>query len=147
KRPSLLDDPKRAAALRARVAAEGSSLGGVFVAHATFSERGGRITLELGAAAVDDVLRLLRGRTLFQREFFLKGEDAVVWLEAGARAGVAIDGDALRLTLDRASAEALLASLKPQRGSYRVPAVPSLTVEVVPSQILGRDGKVVRVVG
>jgi len=147
RRPSLLDDPERAAELRARVERDGSSLGGVFVAHASFVRDGDRVTLELGAAAVDDVLRLLKGRTSFEREFFLKGDGAVMWVRPGTRAQVAIEGDALTLTLDRASAEALRATLLPKRGSYRVPSLPQLTIAIVPSQIRDRDGKVIRVVG
>jgi hypothetical protein len=146
-RPSLLADPKGAAELRARVERDGSSLGGVFVAHATFARRGSRITLELGAAAVDDVLRLLKGRTSYQRDFFVKGDAAVVWIKPGARAAAEIEEDALTVTLDRAAAEELRRTLAPRRGRYALAGLPSLEIEVVPSQLRDRDGKVVRVVG
>jgi hypothetical protein len=60
---------------------------------------------------------------------------------------VAAQDDVLTLVLDRAAAEALRTAVQPKRGSYRVPALPSFTLEVVPSTIRDREGKVVRVVG
>jgi hypothetical protein len=58
-----------------------------------------------------------------------------------------VKDDVLTLVLDRASAEALRATVQPTRGSYRVSALPGFTLEVVPSTIRDREGKVVRVVG
>jgi hypothetical protein len=146
-RPSLLADPARAAELRRRVERDGSSLGGVFVAHASLARKGAAITLELGASAVDDLQRLLKGRTGYGREFFLKGEDALVWVHAAERSSVKLNDEVLTIEVDRDTAGALRAAVQPRRGSYRVPALPQLTVEVVPSTIRDREGKVIRVVG
>jgi hypothetical protein len=147
RRPSLLTDPARAAELRRRVERDGSSLGGVFVAHAAIQREGGSTVLELGASAVDDLTRLVKGRTLYDREFFLKGEETLVWVQAGDRSSVAVDGDTLTLTLERAAAEALRAAVQPRRGDYRLPQLGGFILRVVPSKILDRDGNVVRVVG
>ena len=148
-RRSLLDEPERAAELRRRVVRDGSSLGGVFVAHAR-CKRGataGAIELELGAAAVDDLVRLVRGRTLYGREFFLKSDEALIWVRAEERATAELDGETLELGLDRAAAEELARTVKPARGTYQLNALREFALRVVPSEIRDRDGKVVRVVG
>ena len=129
-RKSILSDPARAAELRARVEKEGSSLGGVFVAHATFAGKGDEITLELGAGAVDDVVRLLKGRTLFGREFFVKGDAAVIWVRPAEESSVAIVRDQLVIRLTREDAEGLRSTLKTAAGRYELPSLPDLIVEV-----------------
>jgi hypothetical protein len=129
-RASILADPARAAELRARVEQEGSSLGGVFVAHATFAGRGDQVTLELGGAAVDDLLRLLKGRTLFGREFFVKGDAAVIWVRPAEDSSVAIVRDQLVIRLTTADAEKVRATLKTAAGRYILPSLRNLIIEV-----------------
>jgi hypothetical protein len=130
-RTSILDDPSRAQALRTRAAEEGSSLGVVFATWVQWSAVEGGARLTLSVRCVDDLLRMLKGRTLFGRDFHLVSREAGVHVIPGEQPGFREPDGGPELVLDRATAEAMRTTLEPKRGTYAWPALPGFTLEVI----------------
>ncbi len=152
-RTSLTKSDARRAEIEERTAAEGSSTGVLFVDVVGWERDapgGGPagVTLTLGALGVRDFVRLLRGRTLHGRRFQLAGPSSgVIVLAAKSPAFRVDDCDGLVLEIDERTANAMLETLVPRRGTYEWSRLPGLTLVVEPSEIKDRDGRVVDTIG
>jgi hypothetical protein len=154
-RQSILAESNVAEAVVAETAREGSSSGSLAVRELNLEVRSSlwrekRITLVLGASGVSDFQALLRGRTAFGRVFRVVGPDAILTIvpaeEFECKRTKMEKNTEMRLSLT--AAKALAHALQPRRGDYHVPALPHLTVRVVPSEIRDDTGtKVIEVIG
>jgi hypothetical protein len=128
-RKSILDDASRA--LRARAAAEGSSLGVLFGPFVQWTATEGGARLTISVRCVDDLLRMLKKRTLFGRDFHLFSRDAGVHVIPGESPRFREPDGGPELVLDRATAEAMRATLERKRGTYAWPALAGFVLEVI----------------
>ncbi len=157
-RESVLADQKIAEEVAQRTRAEGSNSLGSFVSHVELippdedePEETAYHILEIGAVAVPSLQIGLRGRLPFGRNFTLQGQEMSVVLEplpAEEPPSAEIDDDgSLILGLAAEDALQLADDLAAQAGDYAIPEMPELILRVVPSQIQGPDGHVIRTVG
>jgi hypothetical protein len=133
-RSSLLDDPARAPAIRARAAREGSELSAIVPETLSFHEEGGRFVVRLGPAdmAAEGLPSFLRGRTRLGRPFTLRGREQSVELRGGTESGTSLEGDTLVVTLDGKTREALEAGIAsaPLGEAWSFPGLPFALVLV-----------------
>lgn len=131
-------------------AREGSSMGTSFASHLTVAVKGllkKRATVELSANIIDQLKLVLPGRLPFGNPYGIRGPDTWVGFVPGDEDGWARREGGLEVTLTDASMRAMLDGLEVRRGTYPVPGIPTLTLEVVPTEIKDRDGTVVEVIG
>ncbi|MCP9951624.1 MULTISPECIES: suppressor of fused domain protein [Actinomadura] len=140
-RRSLLADPGVARAVEAGIARDGSSSGLLFVTTAGWLRDAGSTTLRLGALQAPAIADALRGRLPFGRELILQTEDTVLAFRPGdAFAVEEPDEGQLEVHVPPAALDDLTAVLRPTAGSAAVPALPGLTVEIVPTAMRDRYG-------
>jgi suppressor of fused-like protein len=146
-RGSHLADPDFAAAVAQGRAIEGSSTGMTFVGQLAFAS-GPPVRITVGALAVDAIQQVLPGRIGFDRPYTLVSRELQVVFEPAERVRVAGDADGdVVVSLPAAAASALARALKPKRGSYAVPELPGVVIEVVPTPVKDPDGSVAYTVG
>ena len=145
-RRSILDDPMTQAEVEVSIEAEGSSMGGVYVAALAWKDAAEGATLELGALYVTSLIDLLRGRTRHSRFFSMDGPAQRLSVTPGEVAARAVDGETLSLMLPPGLAAELAGRLQPTRGRYAWPEV-GMTIVVEPTEITGASGDVEAVIG
>jgi hypothetical protein len=146
-RPSLLSDPETRAQIATRTAREGSSSAASFTTQLAYVHGPDGVRLTLGAIAVEDLLALLQGRILFDRDFSLMGRGTIVSFRPAETAGFGLDAMELAIDTNEELARELLEKVRPIRGAYSFDALPALTLEVIPTEIKDPQGNVIRVVG
>jgi hypothetical protein len=146
-RPSLLSEPATRAEIDARTAREGSSSAASFTTQLAYVHGADGVHLTLGAIAVEDLVALIQGRILFDREFSLMGRGTIVSFRPAETAGFGLDAMELAIDTNEELAREILMNLRPERGQYSFEALPSLTLEVVPTEIKDQQGNVTRVIG
>ncbi|WP_369039782.1 suppressor of fused domain protein [Stenotrophomonas maltophilia] len=145
-RASLLDDPALAAQVQAGSAREGSSTGMLFLEKLQARVEDGVATLVIGAGQVPSVLELLPLRLRHGKPLTLFGADLAWQFEAGAEDAVQADAEVIRCVLSEASQQALLRTLRAERGRY-VLAEGRLLVVVEPTLLRDAKGAVIREIG
>lgn len=145
-RASILADPARSSALRARADAEGSSMVSTYAQKILFRP-GPPVECEIGALWIDSVRRGVKGRLLHGRPFDLIGENSVLKLVPGDRAGLKLRENELSLIVPPSLAKEILSTLQPRRGEYRFPSLPGFVLKVAPTEIKDQQGQVGDVVG
>jgi hypothetical protein len=150
-RRSILEDKDTADRVAAGIEQDGSSSDRSYVSvlEWTVSRRRGRssATVTIGARVVDNLVRKLRSRLLHQRDFWLAGPEKLFGLRPAGAIGWQTDRDALIVEVNEPAVHAMLATLRPVRGTYIWPELPGLTLEIVPSEIRDPDGKLIEVIG
>jgi suppressor of fused-like protein len=146
-RPSLLDDPATRAEIDARTAREGSSSAASFTTQLAYVHGSEGVRLTLGAIAVEDLVALIQGRVLFDREFCLMGRGTIVSFRPAETAGFGLDSMELAIDTNEDLAREILEKVRPERGTYAFEALPALTLEVIPTEIKDQQGNVTRVIG
>jgi len=146
-RPSWLTDPSFAAACREGARQEGSSHGSSFAPVVRWSEDAEGLVLTLSAIAVDDLIRALRLRVPYNKPFQIHGRRASVRVVPGLGADYRAAGRELLISAPWDAASAMAQTLKPKRGTYPWPGLEGLRVVVVPTDIRGPKGELVRVIG
>lgn len=145
-RPSVLQDPGVSARVAAGRAQDGSSTEALAIE--TLEVAGSRVTL--GAMGVASLLPVLEGRLLFERSLSIRGRDHALVLRPapeGSASSVEQGDEGLTVTLGRRDARALVRSLAPRRGIYRVASLPELEIVVRPSSVRRPTGEVVELIG
>ena len=145
-RPSLLDDPTRAAQVAAGSQRDGSSTGMLFVETLEWSNDGAVTTLVLGAGQVSGVLELLPLRLHHDKPLVVLGKERQWRFEPGAVDGLQLDEDSARCVLSDASVAALVASVRAERGVYPLPGG-RLRIEVRPTLLRDGQGNVIAEIG
>ena len=148
-RDSQMSNPDFEKVWRAGMEKDGSYTGFLYMdkvetglEEAQGQERG---LLRLGAGHVRILTNMLRARVGKGRELFLQGAEAAVQFKPGLQSAVALEEEALVLTLAEDGLEELCAYLKPHAGTCALSGVP-LTLELVPTRIKDRDGNVIQVI-
>src|SRR5262249_25953251 len=145
-RPSLLADARTAEEFERRSSAEGSSQDLLYVSFARWQEEHDTVHLSLGANAVSDLRRALRGRLGHGRSFLLSGREASIAWEPAESDGWRIKDELLVVSLSSHTMNELRATLEERRGIYRWPALRNFELEIVPSPVRDKAGNVVRVI-
>lgn len=147
KRRSLLEDPAKAAAFRARAAEEGSSMKFSHLDEKSRFLPGPPLVWEIGAFWMNSVLRGLRGRILYGRTYALEGPERRVRFKPGSSDSVQWKDPELTLQISPDLAKEMLATLQPKRGDYSWKRLPGFVLRVVPTEIKDQQGNVKEIVG
>ncbi len=148
-RDSLLSDPEFARQVTAKSAEEGASCGESYGDNFDFKiSRWTRVCrLKIGAFLVEDLIRRICGRIPFGRDFILLREQAAVEFIASNKNHWSIEDDTLRLEMTTDTAFALRDILRPVAGTYKLPSIGRLVIEVEKTEIKDNNGNIVKVVG
>jgi hypothetical protein len=149
-RASYRDDRELEAAIQKGIDRDGSSYGVAFTEQLDWERRDdAHLSVSLGAIAVPDLKRALRGRIPFGRPFRFVGPEGVVvlWPDGVAELERPEEDATLTIDLTPDMASAINAGLQPTRGRYVFDEVPGLELVVVPTEVRGEDDEVVEVVG
>jgi hypothetical protein len=138
-RAPLLADATFSAEVTRRTEAEGSTLSGLNVDQLAWASDGGGVRVSLGAYAIEGIADLLRRRPGRGLDGWVQGRDALVVFHAGDAWDVVTEDDVLTLTMPATVAVALAGTLRPEVGTYAVPAAPGLVVAV--EETIVRDAK------
>jgi hypothetical protein len=155
--PKMVTDTERASFLTdaefgRRVAdgtdRDGSSTAVLFVdgLAVTVDERA-RPLVTVGAQPAKTVSQVLPSRLRHGRTLEIQGPAASVIFESADQSSVAFQGQDARIRLNRAGVSEFVRALDAVRGRRELRELPEIVVEVVPTEIKDRSGKVVRVVG
>ncbi|MFC5180531.1 suppressor of fused domain protein [Actinomadura harenae] len=142
-RPSLLEDPEVAEAVRAGIEADGSSSGALFVPEIGWSKDGDKIRLTIGALQAAGVADTLPGRLAHDRDLLLQGDDTMVVLVPADGDGLLVqelDEGNVALGIPASALRALIETLRPEAGVRAVPGLEDLVVEVVQTVIRDQYG-------
>ncbi len=149
-RASFRDDAAFERAVQKGIDRDGSSYGVAFTEQLAWERRDdAHLCVSLGAIAVPDLKRALRGRIPFGRPFRFVGPDGVVvlWPEGIAELERPEEDRALTIDLTPDMASAIYERLTPTRGRYVFAEVPGFELVVLPTEVRGDDGDVVEVLG
>jgi hypothetical protein len=146
-RPSLLSEDATRRQIFDRTAAEGSSSSASFTSQLEFAQTDDGVNLEVGAIAVEDLVALVDGRIRFGRDFSLMGRNALVTFEPAETAGWSVDASELKICVTPDLARELAESVKPHRGTYNFRTLPTLRLEIVPTEIKDQQGQVTETIG
>lgn len=149
-RASILEDESIASEVRQRTATDGSSTGAIFATRMTVGRSGlirHRFRWTLGALEASTIGLVLPGRVPFGQSLMIKGPEHEVLLLPGNSNGIATESGQLKLSLNTGGVQALAAILQPRRGEYNLEELPTLTVEIVPSEIRDGEGSAIDIVG
>jgi len=114
---------------------------------------GKQTRLTLNTLAVSGFLKQLRGRLLHGRSLLVVGQggkaENVAAFEPAEKPSIAFatDGGHLVVSLPATIARDMIEKLRPARGVYEWPSLENFEIEVVPTEIKDREGKVIRVEG
>lgn len=146
-RPSMMLDPAFVAACREGARQEGSSHGSSFASAVAWEARGEQLQLQIGAIAVTDLLRMLRLRLPYNRPFRLHGRRRSVRFIPALSPGWSVEGRELVVHVPWDAAAGMAEVLRAQRGEYKWPGIPNLSILVSPTDVRGSRGELVRVIG
>ena len=140
-RTSLLSDPELAAAVQAGIERDGSSSGVLFVTTAQWERQDGATTLKLGALQAPAIRRSLRGRLPFGRALALQGQDGNLFFEPADTFSVRPGEGGLTIGVPDAALDSLIDAIRSEAGRVPVPALPGLTVEIIPTRLRDAYGR------
>lgn len=142
-RGSVLDDPDVARRVSERMATEGSLMSRIHVDRLGLESTDSGFRVALGALGAERVLRMLTGRSMHKREFFISGDGQVLRCNIAAEPGWHLDGSEATVHLTVRAAEQLRGVLRPVVGEYSVPELPGITFVVEETLIRDQAGRVV----
>jgi suppressor of fused len=146
RRKSLLSDPAFAG-LREQAEREGSSQGETFVTEARWLAEGDLLQITIGATAARDLVKLLKSRVMHNKPFAVYGQQQGIVFQPDAQDAWRTRETLAVVSLSPETAREMLGSLKVERGTYHWARLPTVVIQVVPSEIKDQDGKVIRVIG
>lgn len=149
-RSSLLEDAAFAAQVARRTADEGTSMSMIYVDTLRWAVEGADpevVRLTVGALAVPSTRTLLAGRLGRGEAAWIQGPDRMVSLQPGEGWSVVVEDASMELELPGDAATSLAAVLEPRVGSYTVPELPTLVIEVEETIVRDKDGNELRRVG
>jgi suppressor of fused len=142
-RGSVLGDGDVARLVSERMAAEGSSMSAIHVDRLGLESSNHGLKVELGALAAERLLRMLRGRSLHGREFFVSGEGRVLRCNVASDSGWHVDGAEATVHLTVEAADAFVRTFRPEVGEYVVPGLPEVSFLVEETLIRDQAGRVI----
>lgn len=145
-RGSLLQDPALAAEIHAGSQREGASTGMIFLEALDWSVDAGTTTLIVGANQVPGMRELLPLRLRYGRSLTLVSGQRHWRFEPGAADAVEISQDSARCVLSDSTLQALLDSVRAERGRCPLPGG-VLAVDVQPSVLRDAQGRAIHEIG
>ena len=147
RRRSLRADPAIEAEIARGIERDGSSMAGVNVDLLEIDGQGAVIRLKIGAMTVDRIQRMVRGRLLHGRDFWIVGPSAQLQMHPAATFEWHDEPDGPTMVhLAPASIDGLL-SLPPKAGRYEIAPDGRLIVEVQQTIITDEKGREVGRIG
>jgi len=150
RRRSILKHPPIAAELEVRSRAEGSATRVVYATGVQFKESGWfrkSLSISLDAGAVGDLVTLLSARLSHGRPLTVRGQAKAITFESGPGVNWKVQGDDLTVTLSSRAVAEMVESLTPRGGTYRLTAVPEMSIHIEPCQLRDLAGNDVQVLG
>ena len=144
-RTSVMEDSDFQRIWQEGVERDGSSTGFLYMDELGFKMENGCGTIRLGAGHDKTLARMLRARVGKGRSLLLQGSDQSVLFQPGEQAGISEENGVLILTLPANPLAELCDLLRPHAGTYPLTLFP-LTVELVPTKITDKDGKVIQII-
>ena len=144
-RDSLLKTPAFYSAWRDGMERDGSSTAFLYMDELDLEWADGCGTLRIGAGHAETLARMLKARVGKERTLFLQGQETAVQIRPGSKPALVCAEQLPELTLTSKALEELCSLLAPHAGTYSMKAMP-LTVELVPTRIMDRDGTVIDVI-
>jgi hypothetical protein len=144
-RASWLEDATFAARVARRTRQEGSSCGWLALV-LECDTQSDPVYVRIQSIAVAGFSRRLLCRLPYGRELTLNGKDATVVFRPGKQSRLKRTEGALTITLRENHLVELARSLRPHAGLYAVPGLKNVVLQVLPTEIKDRDGRVVDVV-
>lgn len=145
-RKSWLGDAAFANRVTEETKREGSSCGWLYLQLECDTTRD-PVRVRIQSIAVDGLCRRLLGRIPYGRELVLNGPDATASFRPSEQSRLRLVEGAVSMDLTAEHALELCNSLRPQAGTYAVPGVSKVVIEVAPTEIKDSTGKVVEIVG
>lgn len=102
-----------------------------------------------GAAHVEKIIKMIRGRLLKGRKFLIHGSECTVFFHIGNVCEIKVDSeeeDDIFVTLTEENIEEMTAKLQPKAGEYPLTSG-KLNFRIVKTEITDQEGNVVEVVG
>ncbi len=130
-RRSYLADPAFAAAVRAGVSDDGSSMASLVLPTFEVEERGGALAVRIGADAIDPLLVALPGRLPHGRPLAIEHDGVLVARFEPGEPAWQVDHGVAVLTLSPTAIAEMTEVLRPEPGRYRLPSLPGLELIVV----------------
>lgn len=137
-RSSVLDDPEISLVLCKKTEAEGSTQGLLFVEKMKYQSEvsSSKMILEIPPMVIPDLLKMLKGRIFFHRDFFLVNSVAdfiVSFLPVteSTSSSWELDGNQLLITVSHELALQLQAGLMPEIGDYCFPDLHNFTLRII----------------
>ena len=146
-RQSILADPSVDAEVRSLAAQEGSSQGELFASKADWHVTDGLLHITVSATVAGDIRKLLVSRVRHSKPFAVHGRERGVMIEPATDSSWKTDVTVAIVSLSAGAVAQMLQTLQPERGIYRWPALPEVSLQVVPSEIKDQDGNVIKVIG
>lgn len=146
-RKSILNDDAILQEVAEAASKEGSLQTTVRTMDLTFTATEQTANVKLPANVVGDLLLMIDNQIpTGDTCSVIGGEQAIVWAAADANLWQVAD-NVLKIELTVDLAVTIRQTLRIERGEYRWPELPGLTLEVVPTEIKDQDGQVVMVIG
>lgn len=146
-RRSILEDPDVRDQVTTGIAGDGSSMSGLVADVLSISAVGASLTVHLGAAVVERVLRLMAGRLGHDRSFWIRSPNAEVSFQRGDDfAWHAVEGGA-HVTLSPTDVDQVFREVRAEAGRYAVGPDGRLVFEVERTVIRDRQDREIGHVG
>lgn len=149
-RPSALDDPATAARVQKAMDEDGSATSTLYTELVEWKKTMFKLKIRFSAVLVAHLKVTLRGRIPHNRPLNVRGERQVVIFRPSEKHSVSFDRQnegILQLSLTAEQAIALAEALQEKAGTYNVPGIDRLQLEIVRTEIKGSEGEIVEVIG
>jgi hypothetical protein len=103
--------------------------------------------LQLGAQQATLLASILRSRIAKKATLSLIGPNINIVFEAGEHPSLVETEREVRLTVNQQAVLEITEQLRPQAGSFQVPSLDKLLIEIVPTQIKDQEGNVIKTIG
>lgn len=101
----------------------------------------------MGAIAVPDLLKALKGRIGHRRNFVFSSNEATLQFKPDRSAACNEAEQALVIGVSPALAVEMLRTIQPKRGTYRWKEFDGLSLVIVPTQVTDQKGNILREIG
>lgn len=144
-RASVMGNPDFRTAWQEGMERDGSSTSFLYMDELEARLENRRAALRFGVGHDQTLVRMLRARVGKGRNLFLQSRNQAVLFRPGEQADVHAEDDVIVLILPENTLAELCGVLGPHAGTYALSTIP-MTVELIPTTITDRDGKVIRVI-
>jgi suppressor of fused-like protein len=146
-RPSYLEDEEMMAKVHDQIDSEGSTTSSSDAGDLRVLEVDGALEIHLGAIHARALVRGLRHRVPFDREYLLRGSPSSLLFALSAENAWHADERQTTLMLTATAARDLADAVGTLRGRYSTSSVPRVVIELHPTKLTDAEGNEVSVIG